>query len=311
MEANHWTLKMEANRDAAEQYFDLAMDKLHSKEYEKALQYFLKSQELYPSQTTETKIKKLKNFLSSPNNNQKETKMDEKKKEKQEKKLQQEEEAKFPKEQIDEIKSKIKCKGKKEKLKKDFYEILGISKDATEEEITKSYRKLCMKFHPDVNKAPGATEAFKNIGSAYSCLKDQQKRSNYDRFGSEDGPQRLATSRPFYSQRGFYNQQGDEDIDEIFRAFFGGGGASMFQSRGNPFFSRRQRRQRREEQEEEQEQERQTGSIFSFILQMLPIFLIFILPSIVSFIGSEGNKGSFSLDRTNSYSVRRTTKVNI
>jgi curved DNA-binding protein CbpA len=166
-----------------------------------------------------------------------------------------------------------------------------------------------MKFHPDVNKAPGATEAFKNIGSAYSCLKDKQKRSNYDRFGSEDGPQRQTTTRPFYSQRGFY-QQGDEDIDEIFRAFFGGGaGGSMFQNRGNPFFSRRQRRQRREEQEEQTQEDQQTGSIFSFILQMLPIFLIFILPSIVSFIASEGNKGSFSLDRTNSFSVRRTTKV--
>ena len=52
-----------------------------------------------------------------------------------------------------------------------------------------------MKFHPDINKAPGATDAFKCIGSAYSCLKDKQKRSNYDRFGSEDGPMRQTTTR--------------------------------------------------------------------------------------------------------------------
>jgi hypothetical protein len=99
---------MEANRDAAEQYFDLAMDKLHSKEYEKALQFLLKSQELYPSKTTETKINKLRIHLSKPKETQQ---VDEKTREKQEKKLQQEEESKFPKEQIDEIKSKIKSKG--------------------------------------------------------------------------------------------------------------------------------------------------------------------------------------------------------
>ena len=166
-----------------------------------------------------------------------------------------------------------------------------------------------MKFHPDINKAPGATDAFKCIGSAYSCLKDKQKRSNYDRFGSEDGPMRQTTTRPFYSQRSGFQEYGNEDFDEIFRAFFGGNSGGVY-ARENPFFSRRQRRRRqeREEEEEENQQQEQQGSIFSFCLQFLPIFIIFILPSMMNFIDNL-NQNPFSLESTSSYPIKRTTKV--
>ena len=67
---------------------------------------------------------------------------------------------------------------------KDYYAILGVKKDAPEDEIQKAYRKLARKFHPDVNKAPEAETKFKEIGEAYEVLKDPDKRQKYDQYGS-------------------------------------------------------------------------------------------------------------------------------
>ncbi len=67
---------------------------------------------------------------------------------------------------------------------KDYYEILGVGRDATSEDIQKAYRKLARKFHPDVNKNPGAEAKFKEVAEAYEVLKDGEKRSKYDQFGA-------------------------------------------------------------------------------------------------------------------------------
>ena len=67
--------------------------------------------------------------------------------------------------------------------KKDYYEVLGVKKDASDEEIKRAFRKLAKQYHPDVNKEPGADEKFKEIGEAYAVLSDPNKRSQYDQFG--------------------------------------------------------------------------------------------------------------------------------
>lgn len=69
---------------------------------------------------------------------------------------------------------------------KDFYQILGVSRQATDDEIKKAYRKLALKFHPDKCRLDGAKEVFKKIAQAYDCLSDKDKRAFYDRTGQEE-----------------------------------------------------------------------------------------------------------------------------
>ena len=70
--------------------------------------------------------------------------------------------------------------------KKDYYEILGLQKGASEEDIKKAYKKLALKFHPDKNRAPNATDAFKKISTAFACLSNPEKRKIYDEHGTEE-----------------------------------------------------------------------------------------------------------------------------
>ncbi|MEQ6375856.1 molecular chaperone DnaJ [Bacillaceae bacterium S4-13-56] len=100
--------------------------------------------------------------------------------------------------------------------KRDYYEVLGVSKDASKDEIKKAYRKLARKYHPDVNKDQDAPEKFKEAKEAYEVLSDEQKRTQYDQFGHA-GPQ----------NQGFGGFGGAEDFGgfgDIFDMFFGGGG---------------------------------------------------------------------------------------
>ncbi|XP_016402696.1 dnaJ homolog subfamily B member 14-like, partial [Sinocyclocheilus rhinocerous] len=104
---------------------------------------------------------------------------------------------------------------------KNYYEVLGIKKDANDEELKKAYRKLALKFHPDKNHAPGATEAFKKIGNAYAVLSNPDKKRQYDVSGAED------PSSPSYNAHGGFDFhrgfESDITPEELFNMFFGGG----------------------------------------------------------------------------------------
>ena len=115
----------------------------------------------------------------------------------------------------------------------DYYKLLGVSKNASEDEIKKAYRKLAMKYHPDhARDDKSAEEKFKKISEAYAVLSDKEKRKQYDEFGS-------AGFRQKYSQEDIFR---DFDLGDILREFgFGGGaytgrgGGTRFSFGGSPF----------------------------------------------------------------------------
>ncbi|MFJ3654163.1 DnaJ C-terminal domain-containing protein [Streptomyces nigra] len=134
-------------------------------------------------------------------------------------------------------------------MAQDFYEVLGVSRTASQDEIQQAYRKLARKYHPDVNKDPGAEERFKDLNEAYSVLSDPKTRARYDRFGEdyrrvpEDWEERVGAGAgpgggfrarrtagaggPRVRYTGFGDDFAGEgiDIEDLFGSFFGAGGA--------------------------------------------------------------------------------------
>ncbi|CAI0629191.1 unnamed protein product [Linum tenue] len=108
--------------------------------------------------------------------------------------------------------------------KKDYYEILGVEKSCSVEDVRKAYRKLSLKVHPDKNQAPGAEEAFKAVSKSFQCLSNEESRKKYDVTGSEDPVFERRAPRRHGGGGGVYNgYYEDFDPDEIFRQFFYGG----------------------------------------------------------------------------------------
>ncbi len=109
----------------------------------------------------------------------------------------------------------------------DYYQILGVPRDADESDIKKAYRKLARRYHPDVNKDGGAEEKFKEVNEAYEVLKDREKRQAYDRFGADWKHGREFEEAGFgggfrgggYAQEGFSGG----DFSDFFESIFGSG----------------------------------------------------------------------------------------
>jgi curved DNA-binding protein len=135
---------------------------------------------------------------------------------------------------------------------RDYYEALGVPRDASNEDIRRAYRKLARQYHPDVNKAPDAEDRFKEISEAYEVLRDDEKRQRYDRLGQNwKAGQDVSGSSGFEGFEGFGNGGGVQfdfgegaDFSDFFEGMFGGrgghgrrrgggGGFGGFSSRGS------------------------------------------------------------------------------
>ncbi|KAL3532347.1 hypothetical protein ACH5RR_005868 [Cinchona calisaya] len=185
------------------------------------------------------------------------------------------------------------------KGKKDYYEILGLEKSCSVEDVKKAYRKLSLKVHPDKNKAPGAEEVFKMVSKAFQCLSNEESRKKYDLVGSDEPVYDTRADRRGGMQgfNGFYCD-GDIDADEIFRNFFFGGmhPATRTQFGGFSFGPGVEVRMGGD---------RGSNGLLRTLLQLLPVILILLL----NFLPSQ--QPIYSLSSSYPYDYRLTTQKGV
>uniref|UniRef100_A0A4W5Q7B1 DnaJ heat shock protein family (Hsp40) member B12b n=1 Tax=Hucho hucho TaxID=62062 RepID=A0A4W5Q7B1_9TELE len=252
---------MEVNRDEAERCIDIATAALTNNQAEKAVRFLEKAQKLFPTDKARALLDLIaKNGFTPGDDNQSGTSDGTGPRQRRPGEEDQGEKASqtaksYTSDQLDAVKKIKQCK--------DFYEILGVKKDASEDDLKKSYRKLALKFHPDKNHAPGATEAFKAIGNAYACLSNADKRKQYDQCGEE----KRHPSRQGQTNGDF---QADISPEDLFNMFFGGGFPAS-----NVHVYRNGRYQRPAGQ---QGQQREGG--FALFVQLLPIVILVVVSAL-------------------------------
>ncbi len=116
--------------------------------------------------------------------------------------------------------------------KRDYYEVLGVSKGASADEIKNAYRKLAKKYHPDLNKEPGAEEKFKEVQEAYEILSDENKKARYDQFGFAGVDPQQGGGQGGFGGFGFDGE--GVDLGDIFSSFFGGSSRRSSRSSNEP-----------------------------------------------------------------------------
>uniref|UniRef100_A0A1A8EPH1 DnaJ homolog subfamily B member 14 n=1 Tax=Nothobranchius korthausae TaxID=1143690 RepID=A0A1A8EPH1_9TELE len=265
---------MDGNRDEAEKCISIATRAFEAGEKDKALKFLIKAEKLYPTSRAKALLEALMRNGSSAGNRahcrraaghagttgvNSEGGNGES--------VGHEATKGFSQDQVEGVQRIKRCK--------DYYEVLGVNKEANDDELKKAYRKLALKFHPDKNHAPGATEAFKKIGNAYAVLSSPDKRQQYDLTGGEEPSSQSHSQRGgFDFHRGF---EADITPEDLFNMFFGG---SFPSSSTHSFTNGRTSYSHQTDYRQERTEERGDGG-FSMFIQLMPI-VVLIVVSILS-----------------------------
>ncbi|XP_067008688.1 dnaJ homolog subfamily B member 12 [Anabrus simplex] len=288
---------MDGNKDEAERCIEFAVRFISEGKRDKAEKFLQKAERLYPTQKAKSLLDHLNMTSQTPNEQdeapRKRRAAPSKKEEPKPKEPAPEPTEKdYNKDHLEAVKRVKKCK--------DYYEILGVSKDATDSDIKKAYKKLALQLHPDKNKCPGANEAFKAIGNAVAILTDPEKRKQYDLYGSEEERMQHVQRHnrgshcEYNYTRGF---EADFSAEELFNMFFGGGfpNQNVYMRRGG----------RWQHASESQPQNREQASGYSVFLQMMPILLLIVLSMMSSFFISDP---IYSLHQSSKFPILKKTQ---
>jgi len=295
------------NRDEADRCLKIGQDSLNHKDYEKALRFFKKSYQLENRDSTLHLIEKCEAEMKNKDHTEGNSHSHHQQHTHHGRSKSSEDTGTTGGSSGSSRTANASSSVKSQEIKKiinqkDFYEILGVQKTATEEEIKKNYKKMALKFHPDKNNEPGADEAFKKIAQAYDCLTNAEKRRKYDEFGNEDPDQHYRHYRQYYND--------DISPEDIFGMFF-----------GNAFFqegaSRRRfvyRTHRTDDGQGENrgrggQQRNQGGFKYLPLLQFLPLLIIIISSFALNF---QSEEPVFSLTHNYKFNIeRRTTNLRL
>ncbi|XP_013135859.1 PREDICTED: dnaJ homolog subfamily B member 12 [Papilio polytes] len=272
-------MTIECNKDDADRCIEIAQNALSAGNIEKAERFLLRAERLYPTARAKELLIRLRAAGNagappkrSPPNSPSAEEVRRRKTP-----SHQPPQREYTQDQLEAVRRiNTKCK--------DYYEILGVSKEATDSDIKKSYKKLALQLHPDKNHAPGAAEAFKAIGNAAAILTDPEKRKQYDVRGEE--PAHTTHHHQTYYARGF---ESDLTAEELFNMFFG---ATAFSGGGPTVYSRRRAR-------EPEPRESHTS-----LVQLLPVAVLVLLSMMSGFFISEP---VFSITANSKYPVPRET----
>ena len=256
------------NKDEAERCIDLGLSALKQGNKDKAIRLFKKSISLYPSSQAQHYLKLA---TDSP-----------------QAKPAQAPAPNPPKPSVPVYRPEQETMCRQILSKTDFYDILGLQKNAPQDEIKKSYRKLALKLHPDKNQAPSSSEAFKKINKAFACLSDEVKRRTYDRTGQEE-------------VHGIENQHfnNGDFAEHIFREFFN----ESFFFPPNTF-----QRTHRTTNQNSNARGQQANNRIPF-MQLVPILILIFLSFASNF---QGSAEVYSFHYSSTYSVRmRSENLNV